>query len=63
MRSSHLLEVSGTYLEEDIADNSRHVGYSYGVDMEIFVFEVFGTILGGLALMSMEKKCMGACTG
>ena len=33
------------------------------VDMEIFVFEVFGTTPGGLALMSMEKKCMGACTG
>ena len=63
MRSSHLLEVSGTYLEEDIVDDSLHVGDRYGVDMEIFVFEVFGTTPGGLALLSMEKKCMGACTG
>ena len=63
MRSSLHLEVSGTYLEEDIADNSRYVGDSYWVDIEIFVFEVFGTTPGGLALMSMEKKCMGACTG
>ena len=29
----------------------------------IFVFEVSGTILGGPALMSMEKQCTEACTG
>ena len=53
------MEVFGTYLEEDMADNSRHVEDSCGVDMEIFVFDVFGTSPGGPALMSMEKKCMG----